>query len=157
LSRKALEIAIRHAETLPAFSDPADAERVLFAYRDRALDLLSEIAGRLPDLVLDDTPETLKRLEQCYFHLHETGGFAAAGCTREQFESCLAMKFGSIAVHAAGARWVVREYFATGRYQLGVEKGNLTYMLSGEFANHYALPGNKRRQALFRTFRHYFV
>jgi hypothetical protein len=156
-SRRKSEIAVRHAEKLPAFSSLEEAQHQLYTYRDKQLALLAEIAKHTTRFQPDYSPESLKQLEQWYYQLYETGSFQLLGLTRETFETCMAMYFGETAVRTAGAHWIVEEYFlAPGRYELGLQKESVTMMLLQHCLDHFQTPNNKRRQSLFRDYRKYF-
>jgi hypothetical protein len=157
MSRQGDKIARQHAENLPAFSSLEEAQRLLFAFRDEHLELLTQAAQQQPELCLDYTPASLKRLETWYFQLWESDSFERIGLTRETFEICMAMYFGGTVVRSAGAGWIVEQYFlAPGKYELGVRKGSVTRMLR-RFSDYYHTPGNRRRQGLYREFKKYFT
>lgn len=155
MSKIGRQIAIHHGEKLPAFSSWEEAQRELFAFRDHRLALLARISEGHPQFELNYRPESLKGLEQWYFHLYETDSFAQVGATREIFETCMAMYFSQTAVQSANARWIVEEYFLTpGRYQLGVRKDLITIIIS-RFSDYFREPNNKRRQSLLRMYTKY--
>jgi hypothetical protein len=119
--------------------------------------LLFEAASKYPSFHLDYSPESLKQLEQWYFHLHETDSFRAMGIDRAMFETCMAMYFGETTVRSAHAEWIVEPYFlAPNRYEFGVRKGSFTMMLS-RFTDHFREPNNKKRESLFRRYMKYFA
>lgn len=152
MARRGSETAIQHGEKLLAFPSLEEAQRHLYAFRDKHLALLSEVATQYPDFHPSYMPESLKQLEQWYFHLYETDSFQRVGLTRGIFETCMAMYFGETVVRSTTARWIVEEYpFAPGKYELGVRKDLMTMMLY-RFTDHFLVPNNKRRQSLFRNY-----
>jgi hypothetical protein len=156
MSRRGREIAIQHGEKLPAFSNQEEAKQHLYAFRDKHLALLAEIAQGHPEFNPDYRPESLKQLEQWYFQLYETNSFQLVGVERETFEICMAMYFGETVVRNTGAHWIVEGYFlAPEKYELGVRKGLISMMLH-RFTDHFREPNNKRRQSLFRRYKKYF-
>jgi hypothetical protein len=156
MSRQGRELARQHGDKLPAFSSLEEAQHHWCAFRDERLALLSEIAKQYPDFHPDYVPESLRQLEQWYFHLYETDSFRRVGLTRETFEMCMAMYFGETVVRNTTACWVVEEnYLAPGKYELGVRKDSVTMMLY-RFADHFLTPNNKRKQSLFRDYQKYF-
>ncbi|MEH6940022.1 hypothetical protein V7056_19585 [Bacillus sp. JJ664] len=55
------------------------------------------------------------------------------------------------------ANWEVEKYpFVPGKYTIGVSNGFLSMSLGNGFMDHYSEPSNKRRNALFRRYNHYF-
>jgi len=157
MTRQGREIAIQHGTKLPEFSSQEEAERSLYAFRDKHINLLSQIAKQCSDFHPDYMPASLKQLEQWYFRLYENNSFEFAGVTRETFEICMAMYFGETAVRNTDARWIVEEYFlGPGKHELGVRKASMTIMLL-RFADYFRTPNNNRRQSLFRRYNQYFL
>ncbi|MEM4204400.1 MAG: hypothetical protein QXS54_10070 [Candidatus Methanomethylicaceae archaeon] len=156
MSRQKHKIALQHGERLPSFSNLEDAERYWYAFRDKHLAHLLEIARQSPDFHPDYTPESLKQLEHWYFSLCETDSFHFTGTTRETFEVCMAMYFGETVVRNTRARWIVQEYFlASGKYELGLQKDSMTIALY-RYTEPFLAISNKRKQSLFRAYKKYF-
>jgi len=157
MSKQGLTLASQHGEKLPPFANHKEAANYYFDFRDKHLDLLAEAATKSPSFQPDYSAESLKHLEQWYFHLYETDTFLTEGIDRETFETCMAMYFGETAVESAHAQWIVEPYFlASNKYELGVRKGSFTMMLS-RFTDHFREPTNKKQESLFRRYKRYFV
>ena len=160
MTKFGLRIARLFGHGLPKFASQSDAERVLFATRDRALHGLMQAAARVPDtFVPDQSPESLKVLEAWYFALYERNGFRSLGTTRKEFEQWMGFYYGATAVRSdPGAVWVVEEYaFEPGRYEIGIRKGLFTEMVTTAFSEHFTAPSNKRRQSIYRRYRDHYV
>ncbi len=156
MSRQGSTVAQQHGDTLPTFSCQADAEQYYYAFRDKHLARLSEIASHHLAFLPDYRPESLKQLEQWYFQLYETDGFHALGINRETFEACMAMYFGETAARSANAHWIVARYFlAANAYELIVQRGSFSMALFC-FTDHFRTPNNKKRECLFRRYEKYF-
>jgi hypothetical protein len=156
MSRRGRSLAIQYGEELPAFTGKSEAEQYYYGSRDRHLAILSEVAVKQQIFYPDYSPQSLKFLEQWYFHLYETDSFHLAGIHREEFEICMAMYFGETAVQNEHADWVVEPYFlASNKYDLGVCKGFVTVKLF-RFTDHFLEPNNKKRESLFRCYQKYF-
>jgi hypothetical protein len=156
VSRQGYEIAVQHGTKLLTFSSQEEAQQYFYNFRDKYLALLSKIIQQHSQFIPDYSPESLKQLEQWYFHLYESDSFQLIGTTLEVFEICMAMYFGETVVRNTSAHWIVEEYFlGAGKYELGVRKGSMTMMVN-RFANHFREPNNKRRQSLFRRYKQYF-
>ena len=157
MSQQGRILAMQHSEKLPSFASPTEAANYYHGFRDKHLALLSELAAKYPSFLPDYSAESLKQLEQWYFHLYETDSFHAEGIDRETFEICMAMYFGETTVRSAHARWIVEPYFlAPDKYELGIRQGSFTMMLS-RFTDHFREPGNKKRESLFRRYKKYFA
>ena len=158
MSRQGRIIAQQHGDDLPVFVNAAKAEDYYHIRRDKYLAILFEVASKDPSSFhLDYSPESLKQLEQWYFHLHETDSFGAVGTDRETFETCMAMYFGETTVRSVHAQWIVESYFlAPDRYEFGVRKGSFTMILS-RFTDYFREPNNKYQNGLFRRYKKYFT
>ncbi len=156
MSRQGRAAAIQYGEKLPAFAAITEARHYYYAYRDKHLAFLSEIASKQQTFYSDYNPQSLKQLEQWYFHLYETDSFRAMGTDRETFEICMAMYFGETVVRNQHAQWVVESYFlAPDKYDLGISKGSVTIKLA-RFTDHFLEPNNKKQESLFRRYHKYF-
>jgi hypothetical protein len=158
MTRFGLRVARLFGRRLPHFTSASDAETALTRRRDEILRALAQAAEASASFTPDFTPESLKALEAWYFELYERDAFRTVGLDREAFERAMAAYFGEVAVRSVpGARWVVQEYaFEVGRYEIGVRAGLVTVLLD-RFTDHFATPNNKRRQALYRRFRHHYA
>lgn len=72
MSKQGLVVAQTYGESLPEFKSVAEAERELFARRNRLLDKLRHAASNT-QLRLDESPQSLKDLEAWYFKLVHGG------------------------------------------------------------------------------------
>lgn len=154
MGRAGMRAAEDHGKVLPRYGSQEDAERALFAQRDRLLDRLRAVAPASGAFRFDSTPQSLKAMEQWYFELHEGGAFDKLGVDRETFERCMAMYFGEVIVrNHATFNWVVREFvFAPGTYEIGVDRGSVAVMLS-RFHDVHVRPNNKTRASIWREYR----
>lgn len=99
----------------------------------------------------------MKKLEAWYFQLWESNSFEKLRINRETFERCMSFYFGEVAHRNSGAEWIVEEYaFERGKYEIGVRRGLMNFMLGG-FADYFETPNNKRRQSIYRQYRQYFT
>jgi hypothetical protein len=156
MSKQGLKIAKEHAGGLPRFESLADAERTLFAKRERLLRRLQEAAGSSPVVQLDYSPESLKRLEAWYFRLLRDS-FDAVGIGREEFEQAVSMYLGEVLSKSiARVEWSVTEsVFAPGHYEIGVRRPRVFGLMLTGRTNLEMTPNNKRHQSMWRSFRQY--
>jgi hypothetical protein len=154
MSKQGMKLARAYGEALLRFNSLAEAERALFGMRDDLLHALRHAADSSPLVRLDDSPESLKRLEIWYFELLTQGGFAAVGLSRDVFEAAIPIYFGAVlAANVSSFKWFVEEFpFARGRYDIGVRTPQGSVALSGGW-NLEREPNNKRRQSLWRRYR----
>jgi hypothetical protein len=159
MSKKPINIAREFGEELPAFNSLLDATDHYERYRQAGLETLAGVAAAQPGFALDYSPESLKSLEDYYFNLIETGGFAGLGVSQPAFESLMGIYFGTVAARNDPAvRWIVQEFaFAPGRYELGVTKGSTTVMVSSLRNLNLMQPHRKRRDRLYRMFQRFFA
>lgn len=157
MTQQGLEIALSYGEQLPSFDSISAAKAFYFQYRDRHLDLLAEISKGHTQFNMDYSTKSLKSLEKWYFDLFENDSFQNYGLDRPTFEVCLAMYFCEVVVrNSSDAKWIVSEFaFIGGKYELGVKKGLMSYMLS-RCTDHFKESNNRRKQLLYRTYKHYF-
>ena len=151
-------VARLFGQKLPAFSSLTEAEAYLFAQRDERLRRITELAASSDNFAADYTPESLKNLERWYFELMDTNGFQPLGISREGFECCMASYFCELAVrNCPDVKWEVREFeFAHGKFEIGVQRGLLHFMLN-RFTDHHKQPNNKRRQKIYRMYQERFA
>ena len=156
MSRFGLRIARLFGQRLPSFRSLDEAKKQLFEERDCRIAKLKALTPTVY-FIPDETPESLKGMEEWYFKLHESDGFRQLGVTRQDFERCMATYFCHVAVaNCSDAEWHVSEYaFQPGKYEIGVRRGALTLNRSS-FEDHYAKPGNLTRKAIFREYQRYF-
>ena len=158
MGRLGLQLAKLFGQQLPAFKSQAEAEERLFAQRDARVNLLAAVARRADGVFTADfSPASLKGLELWYFALRESDDFSSLGLSREEFERSMAMYFCETAVrNCPQAKWIVREYaFEPGKYELGVQRGQVCLMRS-RFTDHYKQPNNKRRQKIYLEYQKRF-
>lgn len=150
MSRQGMIIAGQYATDLPTFGSVAEAERSLFAARDRGLqELLSvpEFKG-----LLDYTPDSLNVLEQWFF----ASGQPIALATGYSVAHAIGFYLGEVYCRHGGCKWVVEEFvFSLGRYELGVNRNLMSIMLTKGKLPRAA--GNKQMKSLFREFKKYAV
>jgi hypothetical protein len=157
MSKQGMAIARAYGNQLPQFQNLAEAEGELFARRDSLLDALKRAAQESPQLLLNESPESLKALEGWYFDLLAHGHvLASLHLDRETLERALAIYFGAVVVaNARSFKWFVQEFaFGAGRYEIGVRDQYCQLMLTMG-SNLEAAPNNKRHQSLYRRFRRY--
>jgi hypothetical protein len=150
MSRYGLLVVTARDSAWPACDSQGDAERLWFAQRDFNLNTLhtwSVASGRFN---VDETPESLKTVEEWYFDAASQEGLPA---TPAVVHMLLGFYFGQVLVSSAKFTWVVRESaFVPGHYGIGVTKGLVTIMLSD------GMPPdpperNKRRLSLYRQYK----
>jgi hypothetical protein len=156
MSKQGLRIARQHAGGLPQFGSLADAERTLFARREHLIRRLRQAAASLPEVQLDYSPESLKRLEAWYFRLL-SDSFDAVGIGREEFEQAVSMYLGEVLTkNITRVEWsVTQSVFAPGRYEIGVGRPRVFGLMLTGRTNLEMIPNNKRHQSMWRSFRLY--
>ncbi|MBN3787202.1 hypothetical protein [Burkholderia sp. Ac-20353] len=148
MSRQGMAAAFQYGTELPVFSNAADAERTLFAYRDRVLHAFAAEHGAA--IGLDYSPESLKPLEKWFFE-HGAPDTTASGYP---LGHALSSYLGETICRHAGFSWIVQAYaFATDRYEIGVQQDLLTIMLTKGVVPD--AERNARMQSLWRTYRRY--
>jgi len=157
MSKRGVKAAEQHGDALPSFASHEDAVNYYFAFRDKHLSFLKSISMARSQFEMNHTPESLKRLEAWYFELYETDSFEGVRTDRATFERCMAMYFCEVVVrNFPDAEWVVKAFvFSPGKFELGVTRGLCAYMVC-RFTDHYREPNNKRRQSIYRKYKHYF-
>jgi hypothetical protein len=149
--RSNLAEAQRQDGLLGRYATAVDAERKLFAKRDRSLRWLADLA-RKHAVELGDQPADLQAVEDLYFKLFGEGAGWLRRRDRSTFESAMGVFWGAIAV-AHGATWEVYESpFAPGHFGLAVSRGLLTVVLDARCSGWDRRPNNKRRELLRREF-----
>jgi hypothetical protein len=159
MSKTGIKAAVTRGVALPSFADQPEAENVLFALRDKAIQYILSRAKQNPSVDLDFSVESLLRLETWYFKVISTGRIFSFFNRRSRYtlpQAC-AFYFGEVVVrNRAKAKWVVEEFpFVKGRYEIGVNEGLSTMMLSS-FHTKLHHPENKKHNSLWRTYQHYF-
>ena len=149
-----MKVARAHGEGLPRFNNLADAERELFRMRDNLIHELMQAVNSCLQVRLDESPESLKRLERWYFTLLSHDGFAVLGLSRETLEQAIPMYFGAVLVaNTSSFKWLVEESpFARGRYHIGVGTPQGSVALTGGW-NLEREPNNERQRSLWRRYR----
>lgn len=146
MSRQCVIAATSYGKELPAFTNQANAEAVLFALRDSTLSaLFSEC--REP-LRLDYSPESLTRFERWFF---ETGR-PETGNSDYSIAHAIGFYFGEVLCRTAHFNWVVEEFaFQRGKYEIGVKRSTVSLMLTR--GRRPTATGNKRMQSLWREWK----
>jgi hypothetical protein len=157
MSSEGLKAAAAHAQQLPVYTSLGEAQT----------DLLNKNAARIADLLsdarssqagLDFSVDSLLRLERWYFE--RAGSQAQPPADPQQLAEGCAFYFGEVVTRTVpGATWIVSEFpFERGRFEIGVRQAErgVTMMLSS-FHRKLNHPLNKKRDALWRTYHHYFV
>ncbi len=153
MTKAGMVAAQQHAQLLPDFASPGEAQQALFSRRDRLLNMLQQAATRNLIFHFDLSPDSLKGLETWYFDLLESDGFRSLDLDRETFEHCISMYVGQVVVqNHPEFRWVVEEYsFQKGKYEIGVRGPMLAWMLTRRI-DLGARRNNSRRQSLWRDY-----
>ena len=148
MSRHGLIIAGQYANELPSFCGITEAKESLFASRNMALEQLLSISD--VNSFLDFSPESLLKLEKWFF----SSGQPSALPSGFSVEHAFGFYFGEVFVRHSNFQWVVEEYaFLNGRYEIGIQRGLLTIMLTkGRCPK---TNGNKKMQSLFSEFKRY--
>ena len=138
-----------------AFDSQEEAEAFYFAKRDKDIEEIKRINEIFPELLLDFKAPSLSRLENFYFkcYIDKT---VKVDISRERFEELMTQYMRQVFVNNEMAEWSVSEnYFAEGRYELG-----LLYGYGSGTNEHYAQDLYKRednqgRDYLYRDFMMY--
>jgi hypothetical protein len=144
MSRQGMVVAKQYGTELPAFSNPSEAEDVLFAQRDATL---GAFAREIHTLALDYSPESLKTLEKWYVE----NGSPEVGSGGYSLPHAIGFYFGEVLCRSAGFEWFVSEFaFERGRYEIGVRRRLVSIMLTK--GKRPSIKGNKRMQILWREY-----
>lgn len=158
MSKAGLKAAIAHASRLKSFADLNDAEEYYFPYRDKLLKEFADLCLHTDSFAADYSADSLKELEKWYFDLREKDEFSKIGVSQNEFEQMMSVYFGEVVVkNHSDARWAVCEDpFVKGKYELFVNRGNLYMSIPSKGYNRCDLPGNKRKNRMFRDYNRYF-
>ena len=153
MSKQGINAATEFGRDLPRYPSQREAERGLFARRDRLLARLCEAAERQSTFKPDFSPASLKSLEAWYFHFLETNSFADAGMDRNDFEQAISFYLGEVLIrNRAPFEWFVQEFaFSPGSYEIGVRRPLYSVMLTKP-RDLASRANNRRRQSLWREY-----
>jgi hypothetical protein len=154
MSKQGTKAATEFGRDLPRYPNQQEAERDLFARRNRLLASLVDAASKTREFKPDFSPESLKDLESWYFDLVGKTAFSETGLERHSFEEAISMYLGEILVrNRPPFEWFVQEFaFTPGAYEIGVRRPLYSLMLS-KHRDLTARPNNKRRQSLWNEYR----
>jgi hypothetical protein len=157
MSSEGLNAPAAHAQKLPVYASLEEAQADLLNKKvARIAELLSSTRGS--EAQLDLSVDSLLRLETWYFAC--TGSQALPAADVQKLGQGCALYFGEVvARNVPGARWIVSDFpFERGRFEIGVRQGErgVTMML-GSFHGKRNHRLNKKRDAMWRTYHHYFV
>lgn len=154
LSKSGLVAAQLYGDKLPSFKNQRKAEKYFMKFINEHLQILDKLSEESKEFIMDYSVESLKKIELWYFKLYQTIQFSEIGIDRYDFERCIAVYFGEVAVrNIKGAKWIVTEYaFTSGKFEFGVNLGLMTRMLFSSFSDLYKRPNNKRKQCVYREF-----
>ena len=137
------------------FESKEIAETYFLDLRDKDLLELKELELSFPNLLLDNTGESLKRLEKLYFDFFVDKRIPT-NIKQEHFENLITQYTRQVFVTNKIASWIVFENeFSEGQYEIGLDYGN------GEGTNQnfgYGLDkkdGSEKGQYLYQTFMAY--
>jgi len=148
VSRYGMIVAGQYGEELPAFADPGVAEVALSAQRDTGLQELRKIEALAAEL--DYSAESLKTVERWFFE----NGQPASTTAGYSMSHAIGFYFGEVLCRVCGFGWVVQEFpLLKYRYEIGVQRGCLTVMLTKGRIPRAA--GNKRMTSLWRECQNY--
>lgn len=155
MSKKGIQVAFEHAESLRTFSSQLEAERFYFKLRDGLIETLDSLAKN-NNIPLDFSPESLKTLEKWYFDLYEYDRFKELGISQKDFERCMGIYIGFVYTkNKPQFEWLVKESsFIKGKYEIGVTLGLCTVFL-GPVSNLTKVKDNKRKQYMYREYKKY--
>lgn len=152
-----MQLALEYGKQLLSFSCQEEAEKTLLSLKDACLKRIDVLASNQGTFMLDFTPDSLKKMEAWFFELFQGNKFRDIGTSQQEFETCMAMYFGEVAVKNNKAKWEVEKYFlGNDKYTLGIRKNRLFAMTLQKFSNLPLLKNNKRRNSIFRKFTQYF-
>lgn len=143
------------AEMGTAFTSKEEAESFFFKKRDAELSALKNIESIFPELSLDNSGESLQRLEDFYFDNY-IDGKNRTNVSKEEFEKYITQYTRQVFVENKISNWIVFENeFSPGQFEIGLDYGN------GEGTNQNFGEGLEKkenselRRYLFQTFQMY--
>src|SRR5713226_8317648 len=111
VGKKPMDVAREFGEQLPSFASLAEASRHYERYTQAGIQALEGLTPSLPGFAMDYSPDSLKSIEEIYFNLAETAGFAGLGLTQQAFESLIGVYFAAVVTrNDPKARLVVQEF-----------------------------------------------
>jgi hypothetical protein len=138
-----------HGNSLPTSASLDEARSALMTQKDTALDRLLNDHGTA--LNLDFSFESLKRLERWFIPL-----ISPEKTKTSSFPQAIAYYFGQVMCASAGFEWTVQEFaFQTDRYEIGVQKGLASIMLSRGWD--FPVGRNARMDSLIRAAKKYAI
>ena len=141
MSQQGLNVATSFGQGLPSFPSKAAAEVGLFRLRDAVLRDLGQM------VVLDYSPESLKVFEAWFFAQPEPRRLPNG----DPLELSVGFYIGEVVVRHANFHWVVQPFvFASGKYEIGVNRGGATITVTKGWS--LSLDRNKRMQSLWREY-----
>ena len=109
MSIRGLRKVIADMDKVKSFCNLEQATDHFNEFREHRLKLISDLSSKYDIFKPDYTPESLKYLEKLYFTLYEDGKWN--DISREMFEECLAVYFGTVVVkNNANYYWKVEEF-----------------------------------------------
>lgn len=98
MSRYGMKIAVEYDDRLLSFPNQVEAEITLLGLKDDCLSHIDSLSNQNTIFKPDFTPDSLKKLEKWFFELFENVSFRNIGTNQSEFETCMAMYFGEVAV-----------------------------------------------------------
>jgi hypothetical protein len=150
VSLHGLIVAGQYGDELPAFADIGAAEVALSAQRETGLQELRKVEALTANL--DYSTESLKTIERWFFE----NGQPVSTSDGYSMPHAIGFYFGEVLCRVGGFDWVIQEFpFLKGRYEIGVQRGLLTIMLTKGRTPQAA--GNQKMASLWRECRKYAV
>lgn len=105
------------------FASQGEAEAFYYEQRDKDLNELKELEAAHPALALDNSPESLLRIEQFYFDCF-VNKKTPAPVTKERLEELVTQYTRQVfAAHHIAAWTVFENEFSPGKYDIGLDFG----------------------------------
>ena len=159
MSNNGLKAALQFGEKLDSFDNLTEAENYFGSYRENQINALAELCTNENfKFSMDYTVDSLKEIEKLYFVLCESDGFLELNISRVEFEQMLAMYWSEVVIkNNPDVKWVVEKYpFVETKYELLLNRGLMNLGIVNMFANLKDMPGNKRKDLLYREYNRYF-
>jgi hypothetical protein len=152
-----MKLAEAYGDKLLSFPNQKEAEKMLIDLKNGRLVRINALSSNTVMFKPDFTSNSLKGLEKWFFELYENNSFGDIGTSQSEFETCVAMYFGEVAVKNNKAKWVVEKYFlGNDKYTLGIRRNEY---FAQTLMNYGGLPlrnNNKRKESIFREYKKYY-
>jgi hypothetical protein len=157
MSRNGMKLAESYDNKLLSFPNQQEAEKTLLALKDEFIARILSLSNNASIFKADFTPDSLKHLEKWFFELYENNLFGNIGTSQSEFETCMAIYFGNVAVENKKAKWVVEKYFLDNdKYTIGIRRDEHFSQTLGGYRGLPLRKNNKKRDSIFREYKRFY-